>query len=395
MDAIEEQAIQNTTEQIQEIEFLKKPSATIQINSTQISMIQRKAWSFLLINAARELKTKTRYTISINDLSRIMKYKDTEQLKESLKKLLGATIEFNILRSKDKSAWEAMSLLGYATVENNILTYGYIEELRKRLVDRPIYTLINIVYMMAMSSKYALILYELSCDWMMEKTFEGKSEDIPVATLKKILGCEDSGPYSDFRYFNRDILKKAVDEVNKKSDMKIRVVLKRTNKRVTAVQFYVEKKERLALLKSLQDIKTKIPPADTTSTLMERLVITHQVAEEQAQKYINEYGEDHLIERLDWVNQNYLKKNKKPDSLAGITVWAITTKNLQCLPVPAEEKPPKNLPKIHEGMKIDMGTKGIGEVDCALHISTGRNTGYTEMEIREKIDSGEFRVIGA
>lgn len=368
-----------------------KPSGAIQINSTPISMIQRKAWNLLLFNAFRDLKNKTRYTISINDLSKALGYKDTEQLKDSLRKLISTPIEFNVLKSKDKTVWEIMTLLSVATIENNVLTYGYVDELLQKLVDRPIYSRINIEIMKLITSKYALILYELACDHIMLGKGKGITPEITTPELQKIFGCEDNMLYKDFRYFNRDILKKAITEVNDKTDVHVEAKPIRKNKKIYAVQFQIKNKEdRLQMLKALTSLKQPELSLAPGGILYDRLVKEYELTDSQARKIINSFDENHIKERLIWVTQNYQMNTKKAYNLGAITYWAITAANP--FQPPATEEPASSVPEIKDGMLVDIGNGDIRAVESG-NIRYDRKSSIPYGEIRQGIKEGRFKVI--
>lgn len=368
-----------------------KPSGAIQINSTPISMIQRKAWNLLLFNAFRDLKNKTRYTISINDLSKALGYKDTEQLKDSLRKLISTPIEFNVLKSKDKTAWEIMTLLSVATIENNVLTYGYVDELLQKLVDRPIYSRINIEIMKLITSKYALILYELACDHIMLGKGKGITPEITTSELQKLFGCEDNMLYKDFRYFNRDILKKAINEVNDKTDVHVEAKPIRMNKKIYAVQFQIKNKEdRLQMLKALTSLKQPELSLAPGGILYDRLVKEYELTDNQARKIINSFDESHIKERLIWVTQNYQMNTKKAYNLGALTYWAITAAN-PFQPPPADEPAAPAL-EIKDGMLVDIGNGDIRAVESG-NIRYDRKSSIPYGEIRKGIQEGRFKVI--
>ena len=76
------------------------------------------------------------------------------------------------------------------------------------------YTEYQLIYTLHFKSKYSIRLYELICSVHFHDLYEYK-RTFKLDKLKQYLDCEK---YKDYRDFRRDVLEKAIKEINKYSD---------------------------------------------------------------------------------------------------------------------------------------------------------------------------------
>jgi plasmid replication initiation protein len=381
--------------------FVANPSGIIQMNSTPISLIQRKCWLLLLYNAFPHLKVQKRYTISISQLRTILKYNDTKQLKDALEGLVTSRIEFNVLRTKDHNIWQVMTLLSVAMIKDNVLTYGYVEELLEKLIKKPIYTKIKIEIVKRITSKHSLAMYELACDHLLPNG-TGTTPYISLSELYKLLGCNGNEAYNNFKYFNRDILKKAVAEVNAKTDILIDVKVKRSGRKSYAVQFYISEKRikpsqlhTSATIHEIQDTQVKVSaveaPVKDDNTLYQQLIAEYDQTPKQAKKILDNYDSGYIIERMDYITQIY-KKTNKAKSVGALTDWAMKFPNLTKTIDHDVVKPFSTLPKIVPGMQVNIGNGRVLTADDDGFFFIDNHHVVSTQDIRLGILDGRFTV---
>ena len=175
-----------------------KPSATIHIEH-RISMIEQQVWNKLFQNAFRDMKENGIFKISVKELVSFFpyEYKNINHLKKSLKQLVETSVEFNVFE-KEKKEWGVFSLLADANIKDGICTYSYSRTLEKLMINKEMYTKINILIQQEFTSKYSLFIYELCLDYY-------KVNQTPMMKLEKFryfLGMKD-GRYSEFKEFNK------------------------------------------------------------------------------------------------------------------------------------------------------------------------------------------------
>lgn len=89
-----------------------------------------------------------------------------------------------------------------------------------------------------LSSKYSVLLYV----YLLDNRFR-RSWQVPLQEFREtVLRCK-SGTYEDFKYFKRDVLDKALKEVNAKTDLTFSCEAVRVGRRVRSLEFTLIKDE--------------------------------------------------------------------------------------------------------------------------------------------------------
>jgi hypothetical protein len=298
-----------------------KPSGVIQSSSDSITLIQRKCFNILLLNAYRDLPTKETYEIKIADLRNALGYHNISELKENLKKLASTVVELNFLGTRDDTVWAIASLLADALIEGDHLQYSYGPLLREKLRNPSIYARINMAIQKNFKIKYALALYELACDHFIRADGRGKTPFIDLNNLRKLLGCSDDHAYKDYKYLNKDVIKRAIKEINEKSDLVIETKTKKNRQKVVAIQLLIfpnaNKSKMINQLYTPR--KTKIP-LSTGGELYERLTNEYGLTDKQAKEIMARYDQDYINEKLIYV----IKQAGQIDNLGAYTYKALT-----------------------------------------------------------------------
>lgn len=142
-------------------------------------------------------------------------------------------------RSEGTVSWLSDALMiplsGTVTVKFHERMAPFLFELQNR------YTQYMLSEVLVFKGKYSIRLYELIRSFLTQDELrEGKEKEISfsVTEIKQLLDAENYELWNDF---NRFVLKKAVDEINKCSDViKVSYDTYKTGKQVTKVVFIVE-----------------------------------------------------------------------------------------------------------------------------------------------------------
>ncbi len=121
--------------------------------------------------------------------------------------------------------------------------------MRQRLYNPRLYAKISLSMQNRFGSKHALALYELAVDYFDAARGEGETPFIDLDQLRRMLGLED-GAYQQFKTLNRDVLKRALKDINGKSDLQVTSIFRREKRKVVAVKFRIvpNPKKRAVLL---------------------------------------------------------------------------------------------------------------------------------------------------
>ena len=221
-----------------------KHSSAIQI-SNNVTLLQRRAWNVLLANAFDDLLNNEEFNINLSDLYNILGYEshNDKHLKLILKDLVETSVEWNVLNKDRKNEWGTAALLAQVQIINGVVIYGYAPIMRKRLYNPAMYARISLSLQNKFNSKYTLALYELFVDYYRVKDRCGETPYLSIKQFKKLLGLKKN-EYELFKDLNKFIIKKAIKEINDKSDLFIEAEYKRVSRRIVAVKFRIKKNDK-------------------------------------------------------------------------------------------------------------------------------------------------------
>lgn len=213
----------------------KKHSAAIQI-SNSISLVQRKLYNCLLFKASDNLLTRSSHVISIKELIDMLQYegsKNYEFISTNVQALMSTTVTWSLLSKKDKDAFGKSGLVSAIIVKEGMVEYEFSRALCEKLSQPRVYGIIDWTIQNLFNSKYSLALYENAAPYLEA----GVSPEIPVETLKELLGAPPNYAYKEL---NRHCIEPAVDECNKHSDLFIEVEQMKDGRRIYAVKLHVK-----------------------------------------------------------------------------------------------------------------------------------------------------------
>lgn len=218
-----------------------KASPAIQIQNN-ITLLQRKAWNVLLFHAYDNLLSQERHEISIQELKRYLGYnsKDDEYLKEIIRAMMSCIVEWNLLRKDGDTQWGASTLLSAALIKSGTCSYEYSSILRERLYNPRMYARLSLSLQNNFKSKHAQALWELCLDYLGSSREHGETPYIELETFKKLMGIEE-GAYPSYKRLSEKVLRPAVAEINKVSDLRVTVDYQRKGRKVMALKFKIRR----------------------------------------------------------------------------------------------------------------------------------------------------------
>lgn len=289
-------------------ETVKKNVAAIHI-SGKLSLLQRKLSNVLLLNAYDALTSAQSHSIDARTLAMMVGYNsnDFDTLRGSLRALAETVAEWDMLDEDGKQEWGVSSLLSYAKLKNGVCEYAYSPALAQKLHDPKIYALINVHIQRNFSSGHGLALYE-NC-YRFVRT--GSTGWWSLETFRKLMGVEGSSYYESFKHLNAKIIKPAVTEVNKSSDIEITPEFRKKGRAVTDIRFLIKENPQLAMF--------QIDDGDGTRNLpVYKALIAQGASDRLARQWIAEHGEDYVSEKL-----SYMKDQDGVKSRVGYLAAAI------------------------------------------------------------------------
>ncbi len=271
---------------------VKKNVAAIHV-SGKLTLLQRKLSNVLLLNAYDTLVNAPTHRIDARTLCTMVGYNsnDMETLKASLRGLVETLAEWDMLDENGQQEWGVSSLLSYAKLKGGVCEYAYSAALAEKLHDPKVFALINLNIQRRFTSGHALALYE-NC-YRFVRT--GSTGWWPLDLFRRLMGVEDSAYYQVFKHLNAKIIKPAVAEVNKTSNIILTPETRKMGRAVTDIRFKITKNPQLAIL-DLDDGK------GLRNTAVYERLLGQGVSDRLARQWIDEHGPEHVAAKLDYVS---------------------------------------------------------------------------------------------
>jgi plasmid replication initiation protein len=210
-------------------------------SSASLSLIERRLFNWLLFQSYDSLQTKRTHRLPLALLKTLMGWGDSNNndgLRDALIKLTSTSAQFNLLNDDlGKQRWETASLLSWGAIAEGMVEWRYDESIAAWLHHPSIYGMLNLAIQQALTSSYSCALYEQ----VVRYKDIGKTKEIPIEVLRLLLDAS-ADTVAEFRYFNRDVLKPAVAEINVSTDLQIEPVFIKHGKSIAAVRFLISKK---------------------------------------------------------------------------------------------------------------------------------------------------------
>jgi hypothetical protein len=270
---------------------VKKHVAAIHV-SGKLTLLQRKLSNVLLLNAYDTLTSANKHRIDARTLCLMIGYNsnDMETLKASLRGLAETVAEWDMLDERGQQEWGVSSLLSYAKLSGGVCEYAYSPALAEKLHDPKVFALINLNIQRRFTSGHALALYENCYRFVRTGSTGWWSLDL----FRRLMGVADSPYYETFKHLNAKIIKPAVAEVNKTSNIVVTPEVKKMGRQVTEIRFRIAENPQLSIL-DLDDGE-----GVRKSEVYARLRALG-VSDRLARQWVAEHGEAHVRAKIDFV----------------------------------------------------------------------------------------------
>ena len=232
-----------------------KPSELIECTEmASLTLADRRTYNLLLLNAWDCIDEDKEHVITKKDLRG--KHHTTERVRESLLRLMAVVCTAKVERN-GKNFERHFHILEDADDENDegdigLLYYRFPAKLRTIIKKSTQFARLKKEIVFALSSKYALSLYELVSKRINLK--HKKSEEIPIDKFRALLGVEE-GKLPLFKSLRQRAIDPAVLEVNGLAEFGCSVEPIYTGKKVTAVKLSWWPKSLAEKMAALREVK--------------------------------------------------------------------------------------------------------------------------------------------
>jgi hypothetical protein len=214
-----------------------KPSELIEITGAHQLEASDRAIQNMLFQYAhdsgRMAHPDAEWEITFAEIRRpLSKHESNDRVRASLDKLMSIQVVVHYLSGRGEPRTMKTHLLEFTDTDDRdgdsaTVLFGIPKKLRAALARSNRWGRVRCEVTYAMTSKYAIALYELVC---LRINLHTCVEVFPIDRLRELLGVPPNA-YADGQDFRRKVIEPAVLEVNKLSDMHVDIELKRKHPR--------------------------------------------------------------------------------------------------------------------------------------------------------------------
>ena len=218
-------------------QLVVKSNELIQKSRFSLSALEQKIILYIISKIKPEDSELKEYCFDMREMCRVcgISYsrKNYQNFKDSIKELRDKSFWIETPRKIYTVSWiERVEIDKYQTTVSVKLD----DRLLPYLINlRECFTTYELSYTLLMKSKYSIRIYELLKSYVELGTFY-----ISIKDLKELLQCNG---YSEYKEFRRNVIEKAITEVNEFTDLQIEYKQIRENRLVVALLFTIKRKD--------------------------------------------------------------------------------------------------------------------------------------------------------
>lgn len=239
----------------QEDEYVRKHVNAVALmpvkGGRRITKLGRKLFNVLL-HRAQDDGVQTEYTARLHEVLTDANYdsKDAAPIRKILLELMSTTVEWQSPTTSEVETWEACGLLSGAGTRKDKATgavtvfWRYDTKVRDQLLSPDRYARLSLEAITQLSTHAAMALYEICARYV--DNFGGKTAKQHWRWWRPVLtGVASDDSKAEYRFFKRDVLTKAVAEINAMTNLEVIGPIEfkeRDNKTIAEIQFEVRVK---------------------------------------------------------------------------------------------------------------------------------------------------------
>lgn len=244
--------LEHVASAFQDDEFLLKHVNAVAlmpvVGGRKITLLGRRLFNVLLFRA-QEVGDCDEYEARLHEVLDAAHYNsnDTKPVRKVLKELMTTTVEWQSPSNGEIETWDACNLLsGAGTTKDkrtNAVTirWRYDSKVRTQLLSPDRYARLSLEAITQLSSHAAMALYEICARYVDNPGH--KTARQPWRWWRPVLtGVMSDDSKAEYRFFKRDVIHKAVAEINACTNIEVRGPIEHKgpdNKTITDIQFEV------------------------------------------------------------------------------------------------------------------------------------------------------------
>lgn len=313
----------------------------------RISLLGRRIFNVLL-HRSMDDADKLEHSAGLSEITGMANYTSSnlEQIKKTLKELMTTTVEWQSpAKNESVETWDACNLLSGVGITKDKKTgsvtvrWRFDTQIRDRLLKPDIYSKLSLEAITQFSSHPAMALYEICARYVCNPSHLTARQNWRTWWRPVLTGVSTNSDEAEYRFFKRDVLNKAIAEVNAKTNLDVKgpIEYKEINNRtVVDIQFEVRFKQgKLGIMPT----KPLVGIDENDLPLIGRAILLG-VKQKEIEKLIGKHDIDILTQALDELEKRLQMPNEKVGEVRKPGMWLktvleriIATKQIQLQPI--------------------------------------------------------------
>jgi len=335
-------------------EFRKTNEAIgLRVQEGHLSLLSRKIFNVMMyraqemketgINSPTDTPASRKYFwMPLAELARDAAYdsKDTAQLKAQIEEIQNIKLVM-----ENERQWTSERLLSSVTIikPQGAMTsplwigFAFPPEVHELVMQPGTYTKLSIVYQGKLRSNASLALYEVCRRYLTNPSQVTMQESYEVWHGMLTGNPMGQGTLAPYKYFKRDVLRKAIAEINAVTDIQVELIEHKIGNKVDKIQFRVQHARQ-------PQLDFPAPPV-IDSALVEQ-VMEFGLTKQESLDLVAQYGDSNIRSSIQAMRARLANEGTGPvKSTKGYFIWLC--KNSAGVPDAAE--PQKAQPKLKSG----------------------------------------------
>ena len=295
--------------------------------SRPITALQRKAYN-VLIFLSQEQGEQDSYRAQLQKvmlMSKTDSSQDYRRIKQTLRSFVSTVVEWQSPSHGEFERWDACGMLSHVALIKHAngtleLEWSFARQVRDALLDPGRYARIALEYSGELKRHSSIVLMEV-CVRFIENPGRVTSRH-PWQWWRPVLSgkpehMKKTKNAPEYRYFKRDVLEPALEEVNRVTHIEVALLEHKgsDNKTVIDIQFTVNRKKAVTA--------TEARPAPVNLGILDE-AIGVGLKESEADDFYRRYGEDALAWGIEEVRKRKAMPTDKIEKLGNVAAWLRT-----------------------------------------------------------------------
>lgn len=215
----------------------------LRASSVSLTLIARKMYNAMLYVAQRQGLERPRYSAPLSKLAKIIDYggNDNAALKQIVREMQTCLIQWESPVGQGGVGWSSSQLIGGVEVGvvagQNVIWWEYSSIFKRDILEPMPYATISLVTNARLRSISALALYEICSRYKNSMLTTRHHWRWWRDALSLQPGTMKEG--GEYKTFHRDVLKRAISEINSQSEIEIELVTHKEGRAISEIQFKV------------------------------------------------------------------------------------------------------------------------------------------------------------